>query len=65
MSKEKVTVIMPSELAMRVRGACTRDLKIPDIYEQAVRMWFSVRERRDPSWVQRLASRLFRLDLDE
>ena len=52
--KEKVTVIMPSELAMRVRSACTRDILIPDIYEQAVGLWFSVRGRRKPSWFRGL-----------
>ena len=52
--KERVTVVMPSKLASRVRRACTRDLLIPDIHEQAVQLWFSDLDRRNRSWFQRL-----------
>ena len=53
--KERVTVLIPSYLAAMVRHSCTRDMLIPDIHEQAVRLWFSVNKR---SWFRRLVVRL-------
>ena len=60
--KEKVTLTLSSDVAAKLRHTATGDPSMPEIVEDALRVWFECRAARPVSRFQRWILRVFGLD---